>query len=169
MDVTPVSGRRFGLTADTHDDKVDWPPILARLKAAWGEVDGVLHCGDATSASALESLAAVAPVYATRSPNDPPAALPTLSEGPRLLSLDGVRVGLTFNLPEEARSPAGAAALFGCPVAACVYGGTHEAHVGEIGGVLFVNPGSPSLAKTRTAAVMTIENGRASAHIVPVG
>jgi putative phosphoesterase len=169
MDVTPVSGRRFGLTADTHDDLVDWPATLARLKVAWGEVDGVLHCGDLTSASALESLAAVAPVYATRSDGDPPAAPPTLSDGPRLLSLDGVRIGLTFNLPEEARSQAGAAALFGGPVAACVYGGTHEAHLGETDGVLFVNPGSPSLAKTRTAAVLTIENGRASAQIVPVG
>ena len=168
MDVTPVSGRRFGLTADTHDNKVDWPAILARLKAAWGEVDGVLHCGDATSAGALESLAAVAPVYATRSPNDPPAAPPTLSDGPRLLNLDGVQVGLTFNLPEEAKSPAGAAALFGGPVAACVYGGTHEPHIGEIGGVLFVNPGSPSLAKTRTAAVLTIEGGRPTAQIVQI-
>ena len=48
MDETPVAGRRFGLTADTHDDLVDWPAILASLKAAWGEVDGVLHCGDLT-------------------------------------------------------------------------------------------------------------------------
>jgi predicted phosphodiesterase len=52
-------------------------------------------------------------------------------------------------------------------VAACIYG-THEAHLGEIGGVLFVNPGSPSLAKTRTAAVLSIDNGRASAQIVQI-
>jgi uncharacterized protein len=169
MDVTPVSGRRFGLTADTHDDKVEWPAILGRLKAAWGEVDGVLHCGDITSASALDSLAEVAPVYATRNHGDPPIAPPTLSDGPRVLSLGGLRIGLIFSLPEEARSPNGAATLFGGPVAACIYGGSHEAHLGEIDGVLFVNPGSPSLAKTRTAAVLTIENGRASAQIVPVG
>ena len=169
MDVTLVSGRPFGLTADTHDNKVDWPAILARLKAAWGEVDGVLHCGDITSAGALESLAEIAPVYATRNHDDPPIAPPTLSDGPRVLSLGRVRIGLIFSLPEEARSTTGAASLFGGPVAACVYGGTHEAHVGEIDGVLFVNPGSPSLAKTRTAAVMTIDNGRASAQIVPVG
>jgi putative phosphoesterase len=167
--VTPVSGRRFGLTADTHDDLIDWPAILADLKAAWGEVDGILHCGDLTSAAALQSLAAIAPTYATRSDGDPPAAPPTLDDGPRLLNLGGARVGLTFNLPQEAMSADGAAALFGVPVAACIYGGTHEARLEHVGGVLFVNPGSPSLAKQRTAAVLTTEAGRVSAEIVDIG
>jgi hypothetical protein len=168
MNETPVAGRRFGLTADTHDDLVDWPAILAGLKSAWGDVDAVLHCGDITTAAALDSLATVAPVYATRNDGDPAAAPPSLLDGPRVLNLDGARIGLTFNLDAAAMSPAGAAALFGGPVAACIYGGTHEAKVSEAGGVLFVNPGSPSLAKARTAAVLTIEGGRASAEIVPI-
>jgi hypothetical protein len=169
MDETAVSGRRFGLTADTHDDLVDWPAILAALKAGWGGVDAILHCGDITREAALDALAGVAPVYATRSDGDPPQAAPRLTDGPRVLSVDGVRVGLIFNLPEDAASAEGAAKLFGGPVAACVFGGTHAAEVSERGGVLFVNPGSPSLAKTRTAAVLTLEAGRASAQIVPIG
>jgi putative phosphoesterase len=169
MDETPVSGRRFGLTADTHDDLVDWPSILASLKVAWGEVDGILHCGDLTSAAALQGLSAIAPTYATRSDGDPPAEPPTLSDGPRVLNLGGRRVGLTFNLPDEAMSTEGAARLFGGPVAACIYGGTHEARLEEIGGVLFVNPGSPSLAKKRTAAVLTADASRVSAEIVDIG
>jgi predicted phosphodiesterase len=96
MQATPVSGRRFGVTADTHDDLCDWPAVLAGLTAAWGRVDAILHCGDVTSPLALETLAAIAPVYATRSDGDPPAAPPQLDDGPRLLALDGVRVGLTF-------------------------------------------------------------------------
>lgn len=169
MDETPVSGRRFGLTADTHDELVDWPAILASLTAAWGKVDGVLHCGDLTTATALESLARLAPVYATRSDGDPPAAPPTLSEGPRVLNLGGLRIGLTFNLPDEAKSPDGVASLFEGPVAACIYGGTHQASLDEIDGVLFVNPGSPSLAKRRTAAILMAEAGRVSAEIVDIG
>jgi putative phosphoesterase len=169
MDETPMAGRRFGLTADTHDDLVDWPAILAGLRSAWGDVDGVLHCGDITSAAALESLAGIAPTYATRNDGDPPAAPPALSDGPRVLSLGGVRIGLTFNLPGAAMSPEGAASLFGGPVAACVYGGTHEARLDDIGGVLFVNPGSPSLAKRRTAAVLTTDAGRVSAEILDIG
>jgi putative phosphoesterase len=169
MHVTAISGHRFGLTADTHDDLCDWPAVLAALSAAWGPVDGVLHCGDVTTAAALEGLAGVAPVWATRSDGDPPPAPPTLADGPRVLAVGGVRIGLTFALPEDAATAAGAARLFGGPVAACVFGGTHAASVTETDGVLFVNPGSPSLAKTRTAAVLTLEGGRARAEIVAIG
>jgi putative phosphoesterase len=168
MDVHEVTGRRFGLTADTHDDKTDWPAVLTALKSAWGPVDGVLHCGDITSADALATLGVVAPIYATRSSSDPPAAPPALVDGPRVLSVEGVRVGLTFSLDEAAKSAEGAARLFEGPVAACVYGGTHQASVVPIDGVLFVNPGSPSLAKTRTAGLLTVEDGRARAQIVVI-
>ena len=88
-------------------------------------------------------------MFATRNDGDPPAAPPGLCDGPRLPEIGGVRVGLMFNLPKDTpMTPAGAAALFGGPVAACIFGGTHEASVAEADGVLFVNPGSPSLAKT---------------------
>jgi putative phosphoesterase len=169
MDATAISGRRFGLTADTHDDLCDWPKVLAALTAAWGPVDGVLHCGDISRVDALDGLGAIAPVYATRNEGDPPPAPPRLADGPRVLEAGGVRIGLVFNLPEAARQPGGAARLFGEPVAACIFGGTHEASVAETDGVLFVNPGSPSLAKTRTAAVLTLAGGRPSAEIIPLG
>jgi putative phosphoesterase len=168
MDETQVVGRRFGVTADTHDVLVDWPKVLTGLKSAWGKVDGVLHCGDLTSPNALERLEAFGPVYATRSEDDPPAAAPRLCDGPRVLNVGGVRVGMTFALPEDARTAAGAAALFGGPVAVCLYGATHEAHVGQSEGVAFVNPGSPSLAKVRTAAVLTIDGGRAAVEVVEI-
>ncbi|HEY1425879.1 MAG TPA: metallophosphoesterase family protein [Caulobacteraceae bacterium] len=163
---TMVSGRKFALTADTHDNLVDWPAVLERLKAGWGGVDAILHCGDISSEAALDGLSGAAPVFATRSEGDPPAAPPRLSDGPRVLVADGVRIGLVFSLPEAAASAEGAARLFGGPVAACVYGGTHAAEVSEREGVLFVNPGSPSLAKTRTTAVLTLDGGRASAQII---
>ena len=168
MDVHQVTGRRFGLTADTHDNKTDWPSVLAALKSAWGAVDGVLHCGDITSAAALAALGDVAPVYATRSSGDPPAAPPALVDSPRVLDVEGVRIGLTFSLDEAAKTAEGVARLFQGLVAACVYGGTHEASVASIDGVLFVNPGSPSLAKTRTAGLLTVEAGQASARIVVI-
>jgi putative phosphoesterase len=166
MEVLSVIGRRFGVTSDTHDDKTDWPTVLAALKSAWGAVDAVLHCGDITSAGALAALGGVAPVYATRSTSDPPPAAPALIDGPRVLDVEGVRVGLTFSLHEATKSAEGAERLFEGPVAACIYGGTHQASVVPIEGILFVNPGSPSLAKTRTTALLTLAEGRASAAIV---
>jgi putative phosphoesterase len=168
VDVTPISGKRFGLTADTHDVKVDWPTIVSDLKGAWGRVDAILHCGDLTSLVALQSLAAIAPTYATRSDGDPPVCLPTLVNGPRVLEIEGLRIGLTFVLPADAMTGSASAEFFGGPVAVCVYGGTHESRVEEVDGVLFVNPGSPSLAKKRTAAVLSFSDKRVSAEIVSI-
>jgi uncharacterized protein len=164
-----LSGRRFGLTADTHDVLVDWPAVAAALEVAWGPVDAILHCGDITSPKALETLAARAPVFATRADDDPPAQPPVLTDGPRLLEAGGVRIGLIFSLGDGAPDAATVGRVFDAPIDVCIWGGTHEASVREIDGVLFVNPGSPSLAKTRTAAVLTVQEGRAAADIVPVG
>jgi putative phosphoesterase len=169
MRETAIEGRRFGITSDTHSDKRDWPATLAALLNAWGQVDAILHCGDITTTGALEDLAAAAPTFATRSSVDPPAIWPSLADGPRVLLVGEERIGLTFNLPEAAASAEGAAQLFGKPVAVCVFGGTHSAEVSERGGVLFLNPGSPSLAKVRTAAVLTLGGGRPTAEIVPIG
>ena len=166
MDETMVAGRRFGVTADTHDALVDWPGLLTTLREAWGEVDGVIHCGDITTPAALQGLRSFAPVYATRSDDDPPATPPELCDGPRVLSIGGVRIGVTFALPEEAKTAAGAMRLFGGPVAVCIYGGTHEAHVGQQEGMAYVNPGSPSLAKQRTTAVLTVDAGRAAVELI---
>ena len=166
MDETIVVGRRFGVTADTHDALVDWPKLAATLQDAWGDVDGVIHCGDITTAGALQTLRALVPVYATRSNDDPPAAPPELCDGPRVLNVGGVRIGLTFALPEVAKTAQGAMRLFGGPVAVCIYGGTHEAHVGQQEGMAYVNPGSPSLAKQRTTAVLTVDAGRAAVELI---
>jgi hypothetical protein len=35
MDETIVLGRRFGVTADTHDVLVDWPRVAASLSGVW--------------------------------------------------------------------------------------------------------------------------------------
>src|SRR6266508_3968116 len=145
MDAINLAGRRFGLVADTHDVLVDWADALARLRAAWGHLDAILHCGDLTSPAA--------------------PAPPVLTDGPRLFAVGGVRVGLLFSLGKAPPDETTAARIFGAPIDVCVYGGTHESGIAEMGGVLFVNPGSPTLAATRTAATLTIENGRASAHI----
>jgi hypothetical protein len=169
MDETIVAGRRFGVTADTHDVLVDWGKLAGTLKDAWGDIDGVIHCGDITSRTALDALNALAPVYATRSEDDPPAAPPELCDGPRVLNIGGVRVGVIFALPEAAKTLAGATQLFGGAVAVCIYGGTHQAHVGQQDGMAYVNPGSPSLAKQRTTAVLTVDGGRASVELVELG
>src|SRR5262249_24890360 len=93
-----MPGRRFGLLADTYDDAVDWPVALTRILAAMGAIDGIIHCGDLCSAQALETLSAVAPVWAVRSPADTLASPPALVDGPRVLQAGRVRIGVVSSL-----------------------------------------------------------------------
>jgi putative phosphoesterase len=178
-----VNARRFGLLADTHDDAVDWPAAVAKIRAAWGEVDAIIHCGDLCTPNAIATLSAIAPVWATRNAQtDPPASPPILVDGPRILEVGSSGIGVLFSLtgdPVKAEtdpvlrfaglSPAKAMqALFGGKVDVCVWGGTHAARVSAAAGTLFVNPGSPTLAKTRTVGVLTLEDGTAGVEIIPL-
>jgi uncharacterized protein len=176
MRIDRIEGRRFGLLADTHDALVDWPTSLAAIRAALGAVDGVIHCGDLTTASAIETLTDIAPVWAVRSINDPVEALPSLTDGPRVLEVGGLRIGVVCSLgakPIEAHTDPTvrfgrvtgsdvAQRLFGTAVDVCCFGGTHRAETLATGGTLFVNPGSPTLAKQRSITVLTIDAGAVS-------
>lgn len=179
---TRVEGRRFGLLADTHDNAVDWPAALGRIRAALGQVDAILHCGDLCTEQALTTLAETAPLYAVRSAADIAAVPPALVDGTRLLDIGGLKIGVVASLTRE---PVGAntdehlrfaglpavrvgPALFGGPVDVCVFGGTHKPAVASAAGTMFVNPGSPTLSKTPSVAILTVDHGTASVEIIPV-
>lgn len=167
---TRITGGRLGLVADTHDELVDWGAVQHRIAAAFDGVDGILHCGDLTSPAALEALRKVAPVLAVRSPADPDEAPPELVDGPRLIEAGELAIGLVNALD---RPPVGARVdpvlefpelppdrvgleLFGRPVQVVVFGGSHLPCLASAGGVLFLNPGSPSLAKTLTVGLLEV-------------
>ncbi len=56
--------------------------------------------------------------------------------------------------------------IFGQSVDVVVYGATHQPFAEEREGVLFVNPGSPTYAESKSVAVLEIRDGKASAEIV---
>lgn len=157
---------RIGLVADSHDGFCeDWASVVDGITRGFGRVDAILHCGDISSVGALDDLGRIAPVHATRSGDDPPPDPPRLLDGPRVVDLPGGhRVGLAFTRPVDA----GAFGEDGPPVDAVVFGGTHAASVEVVDGLLWVNPGSPSLADQRTVAVLTLGDGGARAEIVPL-
>jgi hypothetical protein len=178
-----LEGTRFALLADTHDDLVEWPAALAQIRQAVGEVDGVIHCGDLSSPAAIESLAAIAPLWGVRSAGDPPEAPPVLIDGPRIIEAGEVRIGVVCSLAlepvcaetdphlrfTECDGPEAVERLFGQPVDVCVFGGTHRAEIVAAGGVMFVNPGSPTLAKQRSVAVLTVDGAAAIIDIRHLG
>jgi len=98
---TRIEGRRFGLLADTHDNLVEWPDILERIRTALGAVDGIIHCGDLSTRRALEDLSKLAPVWAVRSSADPVESPPDLVDGPRILQVGGVRIGVVNSLSAD--------------------------------------------------------------------
>jgi putative phosphoesterase len=159
MAAEQVSARRIGLIADTHDEIVTWSELQPKVEAALQDVDLVLHCGDVTTPVVLDLLETVAPVRAVRSPADPPAAPPRLLDGPVRLDVSGTSLLLANTRPD-----AGDAA----DADVVVFGGTHEAIVETVDDVLYVNPGSPSLAEQTSVAVLDLAGEAPAARIVPI-
>jgi uncharacterized protein len=138
------------------------PPI--EVERAFADVDLILHAGDIYSPECLDWLERMAPVYAVE-------VYPALAwgdprvEGKRVVDIGGHRVGLVHELIIEgygmevvpgaiARQlregdylPDIMAKFFGEPVDAVIFGDTHVPVVEVHQGILFVNPGSPTLPR----------------------
>ena len=109
--------------------------------------------------------------------------MPELVEGPRILQVGDVRIGIVNSLSAESikaevsgdslRFPhAGGAQvssmLFGGSVDVSVFGGSHKAAVAVNGGTLFVNPGSPSLAEKKSVGILIVDQGTVSVEIIAI-
>jgi uncharacterized protein len=151
---------RVGVIADTHDEVVPWDQVHDKVADAFGGVELILHCGDLTTPGVLDRLGELAVVVAVRSDGDPPAQPPRLFDGPRVLDAGGEAIGLVNRLPE------GGSVEFERPVTVVAHGGTHEASIEERDGVLYVNPGSPTLADVVSVGVLELGDGRPAASIV---
>jgi len=165
---------RIGLIADSHISKASPelpPPVLTALAG----VDVILHAGDIYLLSVLDRLGEIAPVLAARGNGDL-----LLPEDPRLaerhiLTLGGLRLGLVhyFPFPEFPLEKALQVAL-GTEVDIVVFGDTHVPLVAREGGVLVVNPGSPTYPfnlqrQLGTLGLLEIVDGQATASILQLG
>jgi putative phosphoesterase len=164
---------RIGLISDTRipGSATEVPPQVTR---AFEGVDLILHAGGIQAARVLDWLEQIAPVKAVgrlqgrQFESSTPFGLET--EDPRVaeqhvLQLEGHTIGIVNSLdlhhlnddvipgkiaakhfPEGIVS-SNVASVFGIPVDIVVYGRTLEAMVEEHDGILFVNPGSPTLPR----------------------
>ncbi|HEV8064883.1 MAG TPA: metallophosphoesterase family protein [Acidimicrobiales bacterium] len=139
----------IGLIADTHDAIGPWSGVLPKVAETFAGVGLILHCGDLTTSRVLDDLATIADVVAVRSDNDPAADPPRLLEGPQVVEIGGVVIGLVNWLGES--EPAD---VFGRRVDVVVHGGSHRAEITHAGGTVLVNPGSPTLADEVTVALL---------------
>jgi putative phosphoesterase len=152
----------IAVISDTHGTL--HPHLMPALREA--QVEMILHAGDVGSYPLLGELAEVAPVRAVRGNVDVTGRVGDLPDDYRRV-LDGVDVYMTHvggkpeywlsKLPEPKPQ-----------VAIC--GHSHIPRIEQMGGVLFLNPGSagtqPRFGGPLSFALLHIENGTASAKLI---
>lgn len=154
---------KIGLISDTHAPAMGAVPPI-EVERAFEGVELILHAGDIYSPECLDWLETIAPLYAVEVPPALAWGDPRV-ERKRVLDILGHRVGLVHELTligygmevvpgaidrqlrEGDSIPAMMERFFGEPVDAVIFGDTHVPVVEEHQGVLFVNPGSPTLPR----------------------
>ncbi|HEX3366073.1 metallophosphoesterase family protein [Phenylobacterium sp.] len=203
--VMSVSARRIGLIADDHNGREDASDLPDSVFAALSDVDLILHLGhmgvkEVSGRGAVDRLAQLAPVLGVRDylrgsdgeQHLTPADGHRIAGLTRVVDIDGVRIGLVHNLeiaPGPAiLSPTGGITYpegrdldwvltekFGGPVDVVAFGGSHRAVTMNVGGRLFVNPGSPTYPKgpgrssgrgSGTVGVLELANGTVSFELL---
>ena len=120
---------RVGLISDTHG-------LLRPEAEAWLQgSDFIVHAGDIGDPAVLERLAQIAPLTVVRGNNDNAPWGRALPEADRLQA-GGLTLHVLHDLAELAIDPRAAG------IAAVITGHSHQPHVEDRDGVLFVNPGS---------------------------
>lgn len=141
-----------GVISDTHG--LMRPEALAALKG----VEMIIHGGDIGKIEILQSLSAIAPIYAIRGNND---CHPWAKKLPDILNLDinGAKLQVIHNVHEFDNDPTAAG------MSAVISGHSHKPSIVTRDGVLFVNPGSAGPRRFKlpvTLARLTIQ--RANLH-----
>lgn len=174
-----IDARTIVVLADCHihpADGIDWP--AAALKAFAG-ADLFITLGDMGERQGLDALARIAPVVGVRGMDDEPD--PRAADKLRVVEADGVRIGCVFDPvdagaagakdPLQATGSAALAGVFGGPAAVVLWASTHKPAIADVGGVLWINPGSatlPSDGEAKSFAWLRIESGIARGEIVTI-
>ncbi len=169
---------RIGLISDTHIpfERKELPPqVMETFKG----VDLILHAGDIYAHSVLDELERIAPVLAALGDDDYPAPDPRVQER-HILELEGHILWLIHEGPHVPISPLWLALRrqnrisagedkYGKPDT-IVFGHEHRVVVERCDGVLYINPGSPTLLNYQpglgTVGILELEAGRADVHII---
>jgi uncharacterized protein len=136
----------IGVVSDTHLPRfgTELPRALVEgLERA--RVERILHCGDHTTALAVELLERIAPVEAVLGNNDA-TELAALYPAKRIVAVDGVRIGLVHGDRGPGKTtPLRALGAFADEAVDVVcFGHSHEPYLERHGNVLLLNPGSPT-------------------------
>ncbi|MDA8346218.1 MAG: metallophosphoesterase family protein [Thermaerobacter sp.] len=146
---------RVLVTADTHAPRRRLPDWLVRLAA---RADLIVHAGDVCDAATLQTLGALAPLYAVRGNNDFDLPLPSRL----LLTLEGVRLGIVHGDTGPGQTTAERAwRSFPERPEIVVFGHSHGRLWESHDGVTLLNPGSPTKPRgdAPSACWLTLSRG----------
>jgi len=176
--------KTIGLISDTHIPEAG-DALPDEIWPAFQGVDLILHAGDLHILDVLDRLEDIAPVRAVRGNGDDGlGGRSPVPDDPRLkpvelLSIDGLRIGMTHGIPLPEELPGiplekTMDRLFGGGVDVLIFGDTHVDYVKQHESVLLVNPGSPTLPYNLvgflgTVGILEINGGRPEARIIPLG
>jgi putative phosphoesterase len=180
-----VAYEKIGFLADTHSNKPDGSDLPDEVLKAFKGVDLIVHLGDIGRKGILDRLSEVAPVWVPY--GDDKGYVPHVARDDEPVKVLDGGVGLTFNLTKpdkkiavgqgapttidytEGALPALLQRRFKADVRVVAFGGTHVAHREERDGVMFVNPGSPTLPSdgpTGSVAVLDLSAKKPKATLV---
>lgn len=152
--------------ADTHLEL----GIPDRIIEAIQGTDLVLHAGDFTSEEVHRDLSRRCKLVAVAGNGDSPELKSKLPERTEL-NVHGVRIGLVHEAALSRDSPGAVMLAREMDVDILVYGHLHRPVVQRAAGRLLICPGSPVVPRLSlpSAAEITVEEGRMSCRIVPLG
>jgi putative phosphoesterase len=158
---------KVGLISDTHipESRTSlWPQVLE----AFSDVECILHAGDLHELSVIDTLNTVAPTYAARGNGEDGSAGRTIQpDHDRLqetwvLNLNGFKIGLTHYIPMPEMPPRLTVTNWikkkfpETELDVLIYGDTHVEQIDVFGGVLCINPGSPTFPHNLNLQLGTI-------------
>ncbi len=154
-----VSGYRAGLSLLAVE------VLPTQIKEAFRGVDLILHAGDIYSVPILDELECIAPILASEGDDDPFEIMNDKRVKWRhVLTVEGVTIWLAHQpelwyWDEHEESPD-----------VIVFGHSHEATLENHGGIIRINPGSPTLPRYKhelgTVGLLTVNSGKAEAQII---
>lgn len=135
---------RVAIVSDTHVPRfaARFGAALARISAEGPEM--IVHCGDMTELSVVTALEAIAPVWAVAGNNDGPDIVARFGRR-TTISIAGALLGVVHGDGTSGTTLGRALGAFAQePVDAIVFGHSHVPYCERHGGVLVLNPGSPT-------------------------
>ncbi|PLX67531.1 MAG: metallophosphoesterase [Denitrovibrio sp.] len=156
--------------SDTHTNSINRLPMSVQDMAK--KVDAIIHAGDVVGYKVIHDLLHINPnVYAVKGNMDPALGDDYLPKK-RVLTFKDIKIGVSHGEGSPFGIENRLLYLFeNDNVDLIIFGHTHAPFWGEINGIRFLNPGSPTDKREQpfpTYAILTIEEGTFDAEIIRV-